>query len=74
MTGEDILWTKEDDIAIQEYKRKVQSGEIKPIKLDDLVTAHMKLQKVWNIINIKEVGWASPKVLIDTLKREVFEK
>lgn len=33
-----------------------------------------KLQKVWDIINIDTVGWASPKVLIDTLKREVFDK
>jgi ribosomal protein L32E len=33
-----------------------------------------KLQKIKEIINIDSVGWASPKVLIDTLKREVFEK
>lgn len=38
------------------------------------MTDKEKLQKVWDIINIESVGWASPRVLIDTLKREVFEK
>jgi hypothetical protein len=38
------------------------------------MTDKEKLQKILDIINIDVVGWASPKVLIDTLKREVFEK
>jgi hypothetical protein len=38
------------------------------------MTDKEKLQKVWDIITIDTVGWASPKVLIDTLKREVFDK
>lgn len=38
------------------------------------MTDKEKLQKVWDIIDQDLVGWASPKVLIDTLKREVFGK
>ena len=33
-----------------------------------------RLKKLLDIINIDTVGWASPKVLIDTIRREVFYK
>jgi len=33
-----------------------------------------QLQKLEEIININTVGWSSPRVLIDTIKREVFNK
>lgn len=58
LEGEDICWKKE------------QAEQLK----QEFLYNQAKLQKVWDIINIDTVGWASPKVLIDTLKREVFEK
>lgn len=33
-----------------------------------------KLEKLLKIIDIDTVGWASPKVLIDTIRREVINK
>lgn len=33
-----------------------------------------KLQKLKQILEIDTVGWASPRVLIETIRREVFEK
>ena len=50
------------------------SKEVTKDEKQQLLDIQQKLQKVWDIINIDTVGWASPKVLIDTLKREVFEK
>jgi UTP-glucose-1-phosphate uridylyltransferase len=50
------------------------SKEVTKEEKQKLLETQKKLQKVLDIINIDTVGWASPKVLIDTLKREVFEK
>ncbi len=33
-----------------------------------------KLKKLIEILNIDTVGWATPRVLIETIRREVIEK
>ena len=33
-----------------------------------------KLQKLVDILNIDCVGWSNPRVLIETIRREVIEK
>jgi len=33
-----------------------------------------KLEKLEQILNITSVGWSSPRVLIDTIRRVVLEK
>lgn len=38
------------------------------------MTDKEKLAKLKEILDIDTVGWASPKVLIDTIRREVLEK
>lgn len=38
-----------------------------------IMKEHRQIQKLNSIINL-EVGWSSPRVLIDTIKREVFEE
>ncbi len=41
-------------------------------KLNEIL--EKKLEKLDQILNITSVGWSSPRVLIDTIKREVLEK
>lgn len=38
------------------------------------MTDKERLEKLRKILDIDTVGWASPKVLIDTIRREVLEK
>jgi hypothetical protein len=38
------------------------------------MTDKERLAKLKRILDIDTVGWASPKVLIDTIRREVLDK
>lgn len=37
-------------------------------------TPEEKLEKLKQILDLDTVGWSSPRVLIDTIRREVIEK
>jgi len=39
-----------------------------------MMTDKEKLEKLKMILDIDTVGWSSPRVLIDTLRREVLEE
>jgi len=39
-----------------------------------MMTDKEKLEKLKQILDIDTVGWSSPRVLIDTLRREVLEE
>lgn len=39
-----------------------------------MMTDKEKLEKLKQILDIDLVGWASPRILIDTLRREVLEE
>jgi len=41
-------------------------------KLNEIL--EKKLEKLDQILNITSVGWSSPRVLIETIQREVLEK
>lgn len=38
VTRDQLKWTKEDDLAIEEYKRKLEAGEISTISFDTFKT------------------------------------
>ena len=42
-------------------------------RFDEYPKLKAQINKLEKIINQELVGWASPKVLIDTIKREVLE-
>jgi len=39
-----------------------------------MMTDKEKLEKLNQILDIDTVGWSSPRILIDTLRREVLEE